>query len=242
MGQKVHPLGFRVGLTQNYQSTWFTNLNNYSNLLFQDHIIRQTIQDYFNKVNLKKNSKTVVNLLNIINIEIKRKFDYTDIIVSIASTKKVLADKSLNNSEINETIISNDLIDKLHASLLKKLISLFQKNNLDCSKLILTIQESSELETNANFIAKCLIDDLENRIPFRRALKNILNIAQKQRDLFGIKIRVSGRLNGIEMARSEWIREGRIPLQTLTANIDYCNDIAHTKYGLLGVKVWVYKK
>ena len=114
--------------------------------------------------------------------------------------------------------------------------------SLHDSKIVLTLKETPQLDLNANFIVKCLADNLENRIPFRRALKNILKSVQKNKQLLGIKIQISGRLNGIEMARSEWVREGRIPLQTLVADIDYCNDIAQTKYGLLGIKVWVYKK
>jgi small subunit ribosomal protein S3 len=135
------------------------------------------------------------------------------------------------------------IVDKLQNSLTKQLLILFKdnKNFIDSSKLVIIIKETENINTNATFITKCLIDDLENRVPFRRALKSIIDISQKQKTLLGIKIKVSGRLNGIEMARSEWVRKGQIPLQTINANIEYYNGVAQTKYGLLGVKVWIYK-
>ena len=238
MGQKVHPLGFRVGITQNYKSKWFIKPNYYSSLLFQDYIIRENILKYFDIVNKSttKNKKSFVDSINITDINITRKFDKIDISIDVVSINNHFFDDSMFNTR--------NIIDKLQKILVKQL-SFISKNNLSILKIpniVINIKEVTNVNTNAVFISKCLIDDLENRIPFRRALKNILDNVQKQKELLGIKIKISGRLNGIEMARSEWVREGRIPLHTMTANIEYYNDVAHTKYGLLGVKVWVYKK
>nr|YP_009240435.1 30S ribosomal protein S3 [Partenskyella glossopodia]BAU62569.1 30S ribosomal protein S3 [Partenskyella glossopodia] len=228
MGQKVHPLGFRVNINKNYHSNWFVKPSNYSLLLFQDHLIRESIYNYFELINNSKNKKNLNDLIVITNIYISRKFDQININISIVS---------LNNEFF-------EIVHKLQKLLTINLMKLVNNNRnfSNSSKISVTLKESSEINVNAIFIAKCLIIDLENRIPFRRALKNIIGVVQKQKELLGIKIRVSGRLNGIEMARSEWVRKGRIPLQTLIANIEYSNDFAHTKYGLLGIKVWIYKR
>ncbi len=242
MGQKVHPLGFRMNVMEDYNSKWFTNLDNYSNYLHQDYIIRQTIMRFFKKLNESKNIKTISDSFNIIDVDISRRFDFVNITTYIASTQKIIVDNKSNiSSLLQDDIISSKIIDKLHSLIIKEL----RNSNIEkvqSSKIVLTLKETPQVDLRANFIAKCLADNLENRMPFRRALKNILKSVQKNKQLSGIKIQISGRLNGIEMARSEWVREGRIPLQTITASIDYCNDIAQTKYGLLGIKVWVYKK
>ena len=243
MGQKVHPLGFRVGLNNQYRSKWFVKPDLYSSLLSQDYLIRQSILNYFETINVPKNKKTLLDAINVTDIVISRKFDQVNILIYIASLNNALYDNSAADSKSYLNTKSISIVDKLQKSLTKQLSVLFkdQSTSFNSSKLIVTINETKDVNTNAIFITKCLIDDLENRVPFRRALKSIIDITQKQKDLLGIKIKVSGRLNGIEMARSEWVREGRIPLQTITANIEYCNDVAHTKYGLLGIKVWVYK-
>ena len=244
MGQKVHPLGFRMGLNNTYRSNWFVRTNFYSSVLFQDYLIRQSILQYFDTINISKNKKILSDSINVTDIIISRKFDQVYVSIFVASLNKSLYSNSSSNSDLNSTVGSMIIVDKLQKSLVKRLVTLFKNNNnfVDSSKLVITIKETNNVNTNAVFIAKCLIDDLENRVPFRRALKSVIDITQKQKDLLGIKIKVSGRLNGIEMARSEWVRKGRIPLQTITANIEYYNDVAQTKYGLLGVKVWIYKE
>jgi small subunit ribosomal protein S3 len=243
MGQKVHPLGFRMGSKNNYRSNWFIQPSFYSNMLFQDYLIRQNIVKYFDTLNTSKNKKVLLDSINITDIRISRKFDQVHISIFIASLNKILYSTSSSKSNLKSTVESMSIVDKLQNSLTKQLLILFKdnKNFIDSSKLVIIIKETENINTNATFITKCLIDDLENRVPFRRALKSIIDISQKQKTLLGIKIKVSGRLNGIEMARSEWVRKGQIPLQTINANIEYYNGVAQTKYGLLGVKVWIYK-
>jgi len=236
MGQKVHPLGFRVSLKENYQSNWFVKPDVYHVLLSQDYVIRQNIYQFFDKLSQLKNKKSLSESLNITDINISRKFDQINICISIAALSSLIESKKINS-----------IITTLQSILIKKLESLsYNKlNYLNSPKIVISVKQSDNANISAIFIARCLINELENRVRFRKALKSIIKSVTKQdkeNKLLGLKIKISGRLNGIEMARSEWIKKGRIPLQTLSANIDYCSDVAKTKYGILGVKVWVCKE
>jgi small subunit ribosomal protein S3 len=232
MGQKVHPLGFRLGVTKNYSSNWFVKPNLYSNFLLEDFLIRQNIEKFF-KLLLVNDT----NSFFITDVKIYRKFNQIEILVNSASTSSLFTTK--NNSQTK-----SEILESLRIFLIKKLKPLYLHSNESkiFPRIIINISECSNVNLNVVFIAKCLILDLENRIPFRRALKRIIRRVQKQEKLFGIKIKISGRLNGIEMARSEWVKKGRIPLQTINADIDYHNDIAKTIYGILGIKIWIYKE
>lgn len=236
MGQKVHPLGFRVGIKKDYQSEWFVKSDSYSLFLSQDYVIRHTIYDFFYKISHFKNKKTLSDSLNITSINISRKFDQINICISVAALSSLVEPKKIGS-----------IIITLQSLLIKKLRFISNKNVnfLNSPKVIINIKQSHDANISAIFIARCLINELENRVRFRKALKSIIKSISRQdkeNKLLGIKIKISGRLNGIEMARSEWIKKGRIPLQTISANIDYCDDIAKTKYGILGVKVWVCKE
>ena len=107
-------------------------------------------------------------------------------------------------------------------------------------QITINIVEVEKVNLNASLIGDLVVKQLEERVAFRRAIREALQAAQED-NVSGIKIQVSGRLNGAEIARSEWIREGRVPLQTLRADIDYCTKEANTIYGVLGVKVWLFK-
>ena len=232
MGQKVHPLGFRLGVTKNYSSNWFAKPNLYSNLLLEDYLIRQNTEKFF-KLLVSNGSASFF----ITDIKIYRKFNQIEILINSASTSSLFNDKNNNQTK-------SEILESLRLFLVKKLKPLYSSSDQSriFPRIIINITECSDINLNVVFITKCLILDLENRIPFRRALKRIIRRVQKQEKLFGIKIRVSGRLNGIEMARSEWVKKGRIPLQTINANIDYYNDVAQTIYGILGIKIWIYKE
>ncbi|AGY61443.1 30S ribosomal protein S3 (plastid) [Lotharella oceanica] len=236
MGQKVHPLGFRVSLNENYQSNWFVKPDIYHILLSQDYVIRQNIYQFFDKISHLKNKKSLSDSLNITDINISRKFDQINICISVAALSPLIESKKINS-----------IITTLQLILIKKLEALSSNklNYLNSPKIVINVKQSDNANISAIFIARCLVNELENRVRFRKALKSIIRSVSKQdkeNKLLGLKIKISGRLNGIEMARSEWIKKGRIPLQTISANIDYCNDIARTKYGILGVKVWVCKE
>ena len=208
MGQKTHPLGFRLGITKSHKSTWYTNLNQYAKILEEDDKIRTYI-------------KTIAKPNNISNVEIYR---------------NGLNDQVQLNIETGKPGI---LVGELGTGLENLLNSL--KKILPASRqLTIKVFEVEKVDLDAQLLAELVAEQLEKRIPFRRAIREALQRAQKQ-NVNGIKIQVSGRLNGAEIARSEWIREGRVPLQTLRADIDYATTEANTIYGVLGIKLWLFK-
>ena len=208
MGQKTHPLGFRLGITQDHKSTWYTNFNQYANVLQEDDKIRT----YLNTI-AKSNS--------ISNVRINRNGLNDQIQLNIETGKPGILVGDLGAGL--ETLLTN----------LKKLLP---KNR----QLTINVFEVEKVDLDASLLADLVAEQLEKRIAFRRAIREALQRAQKQ-NVSGIKIQVSGRLNGAEIARSEWIREGRVPLQTLRADIDYATQEANTIYGVLGIKVWLFK-
>lgn len=208
MGQKTHPLGFRLGITQEHRSSWYANFDQYANFLQEDDQIRT----YLNKL-----SRTA----SISNIQINR--------------------NGLNDQiQINiETGRPGVLVGE-NGSGIKALLSNIKKLLPENRQLTINIVEVEKVNLNASLIADLVVEQLEDRVAFRRAIRKALQSALDD-NVNGIKIQVSGRLNGAEIARSEWIREGRVPLQTLRADIDYATKEARTIYGILGVKVWLFK-
>jgi small subunit ribosomal protein S3 len=204
MGQKTHPLKFRLNTTQEHQSVWYTKFNNYPTLLEQDSIIRQFLFQKFKFDSLS-------------NIYISRTYDYKDIKIEILTAKPW-------------NIISYDL--STLQTQLKQLLNGVNKVNID----LIQIDEPNK---NANIIADYVCDQLAKRVAFKRVMREVIKRAQAE-NVQGLKIQISGRLNGAEMARSEWLKEGRMPLQTLRANIDYASKKSKTIYGIMGVKIWVF--
>jgi len=208
MGQKTHPLGFRLGITQEHKSKWYANFNQYSNILQEDDKIRTYI-DSISKAN------------SIANVRINRNGLNDQIQLNIETGKPGILVGDLGSGL--ETLLAN----------LKKVLP-------SDRQLTINVFEIEKVDLNASLLADLVAEQLEKRIAFRRAIREALQRAQKQ-NVNGIKIQVSGRLNGAEIARSEWIREGRVPLQTLRADIDYATKEANTIYGVLGIKVWLFK-
>ena len=208
MGQKTHPLGFRLGITQDHKSTWYTNFHQYANVLEEDDKIRT----YLNTI-AKSNS--------ISNVRINRNGLNDQIQLTIETGKPGILIGELGAGL--ETLLTN----------VKKLLP-------EERQFTINVLEVEKVDLNASLLANLVAEQLEKRIAFRRAMREALQRAQKQ-NVNGIKIQVSGRLNGAEIARSEWIREGRVPLQTLRADIDYATQEANTIYGVLGIKVWLFK-
>ena len=208
MGQKTHPLGFRLGITQDHKSTWYANFNQYANILQEDDTIRTYL-------------KTISKTNSISNIRINRNGLNDQIQLNIETGKP--------------GILVGDLGVGLE-SLLNNIKKVLPENR----QLTINVFEVEKVDLDASLLANLVAEQLEKRVAFRRAIREALQRAQKQ-NVNGIKIQVSGRLNGAEMARSEWIREGRVPLQTLRADIDYATQEANTIYGVLGIKVWVFK-
>ena len=208
MGQKTHPLGFRLGFTQEQKSTWYAYLNQYANLLKEDDIIRT----YLDKI-----SKSA----SISNVKINRN-SLSDQIQLIIETGRPGALVGNNGLGI-ETLLGD----------IKKILPVNRQ-------LTINIIEVDKINLNASLIGDLVVKQLEERIAFRRAIREAMQIAQEEH-VSGVKIQVSGRLNGAEIARTEWSREGRVPLQTLRAEIDYSVKEANTIYGILGIKVWLFK-
>lgn len=205
MGQKTHPLGFRLGVTQTHRSAWYANLNEYSLLLKEDDKIRTYIQ-------------SLTKMASISNIQINR-------------------DSIGNQIQLNiETGRPGILVGEKGTELKNLLVNL--KKIVPANRQI--ILNIVEVNLSAALLGDFVVKKLESRIAFRTAVRKAIVIAQKA-NVGGIKIQVSGRLNGAEMARTEWIREGRVPLQTLRADIDYASKEAKTIYGILGIKVWLFK-
>ena len=208
MGQKTHPLGFRLGITQEHKSIWYTNFNQYANILEEDNKIRTYI-DSIAKIN------------NISNLKIQRNGLNDQIQLDIETGKPGILIGDLGNG-------------------LEKLLNNIKKLLPPNRQLTIKVFEVEKVDLDATLLAHLVSEQLEKRVAFRRAIREALQRAQKQ-NVNGIKIQVSGRLNGAEIARSEWIREGRVPLQTLRADIDYATTEANTIYGVLGIKVWLFK-
>jgi small subunit ribosomal protein S3 len=208
VGQKTHPLGFRLGITQDHKSTWYADFNQYALLLKEDDQIRT----YFNELS---------KMASIANIQINRNglSDQIHLIIETGRPGVLVGDEGLG--------IENLLIN----------IKKFLPNN---RQITINVVEVEKVNLNASLIAELVVKQLEERVAFKRAIREAMQIARED-NVSGIKIQVSGRLNGAEIARSEWIREGRVPLQTLRADIDYSAKEAHTIYGVLGIKVWLFK-
>ena len=203
MGQKIHPVGFRVGVIFNWQSRWYTKGRQFAENIQEDHHLRTFLKKKLKGAGISK-------------IEIERTMNQIKIVIFTSRPGVVIGKKGVG-------------IDVLTAEIQKE-----TKN-----KLIVNIQEIRKPDADAQLVAENIALQLEKRVSWRRALKKALASAVR-RGVRGIKIRVSGRLDGAEIARSEWYNEKRVPLHTLRANIDYGSATAFTTYGTTGIKVWIY--
>jgi small subunit ribosomal protein S3 len=206
VGQKIHPIGFRLGITQEHRSRWFADSKRYPEILQEDHKIRQYVEEKLNNAGISE-------------IRIERKADQIDLEVHTARPGVVVGRGGSG-------------IENLRTGLQAALGSNRQ--------IRINVIEVARVDADAGLIAEYIAQQLERRVSFRRVVRQAIQRAQRA-DVQGIKIQVSGRLNGAEIARTEWTREGRVPLHTLRADIDYDYRTAKTIYGILGVKVWVFK-
>lgn len=206
MGQKIHPTGFRLGITKDHQSCWYADTKRYPELLQEDRLIRE----YVNKE---------LSNAGISQVRIERKADQIDLAIHTARPGVVVGRGGSG-------------IEKLRTEL-QELVG-------DGRQIRINVIEVPRVDADAALIAEYICQQLERRVSFRRVVRQAIQRAQRA-EVLGIKIQVSGRLNGAEIARTEWVREGRVPLHTLRADIDYSYRTALTIYGILGVKVWVFK-
>lgn len=208
MGQKTHPLGFRLGIVQDHKSSWYTKLNQYSNLLEEDDKIRT----YLSKLTKQASISNIIINRNGLN-------DQIELNIETGRPGALVGNKGLGIQ-----------------ILLKKIKKMLPADR----QITINIIEIEKVNLNASLIGDLVVKQLEDRVAFRRAIREAMQCAREDQ-VSGIKIQVSGRLNGAEIARREWIREGRVPLQTLRADIDYATKEANTIYGVLGIKVWLFK-
>ena len=205
MGQKVNPIGLRLGINKSWTSHWYADPREYADLLHEDLKIRKLLRGMPECKNA-----------DIAEIEIVRHPQRVTIVIHTARPGVIIGVKGAN-------------IEQIGAELQKKFTR----------KVQIKIKEIKRSETNASLVAQNVARQLMNRGSFRKALKQASSSAMKA-GAQGVKIRVSGRLGGAEMSRTEEHKEGRVPLHTLRADIDYGFSEAHTTYGKIGVKVWVY--
>lgn len=204
MGQKIHPTGFRLAVTKNWQSRWYANSKQFPEMLQNDIKVRDFL------------TKKLVN----------------------AAVSKVVIERPAKNAKITIHSARPGVVIGKKGEDIESLRSTLQ--GMMNVPVHLNIEEVRKPELDAALIAQSIAQQLEKRVMFRRAMKRAMQNAMRL-GAKGIKIMSSGRLNGIEIARTEWYREGRVPLHTLRADIDYGVAEALTTYGIIGIKVWVFK-
>nr|YP_009767459.1 ribosomal protein S3 [Hedysarum semenovii]QIS98077.1 ribosomal protein S3 [Hedysarum semenovii]UWV18542.1 ribosomal protein S3 [Hedysarum semenovii] len=214
MGQKINPLGFRLGTTQSHDSIWFAQPTNYSENLKEDKIIRDCIKNY-----IQKTIRISSGVEGIGRIKIKKRIDEIEVIIYMGLPNLLIEDKPRR-------------IEELQMNVQKKV-------NCVNRKLTIAITRIPNAYRDANILAEFIGEQLKNRISFRKAMKKAIELAE-QAGTKGIQVQIAGRIDGKEIARVEWIREGRVPLQTIRAKMDYCAYTVRTIYGVLGIKVWIF--
>ena len=203
MGQKVNPIGFRLGINKTSDSKWYGEAG-YAAWLKEDMNMRELVKKQYKSAGISR-------------VEIERAASKCKVSVHAARPGLIIGKKGVGIEQLK-----NDL----------------QKKSK--SEVFLNIHEVRKPEADAQLISENVCQQLERRVAFRRAMKKAMQTAQKF-GVKGIRVAVSGRLGGAEMSRREWYREGRVPLHTLRADIDYGFSEAHTTYGQIGCKVWLFK-
>mgnify|MGYP001308568158 CR=1 FL=1 len=204
MGQKVHPVGFRLGITSQHTSTWYAEKSDYTKNLLKDIEVREHLE--------KKLSHASVS-----RIDIERTADNARVLIHTARPGIVIGKKGED-------------IDKMREEITNKM----------GIPVTLSIQEIRKPDLDAKLLAESVAQQLERRVMFRRAMKRAVQNAMRQ-GAGGVKIRVAGRLGGADIARAEIQKEGRVPLHTLRADVDYGLAEASTTYGVIGVKAWIFR-
>nr|YP_010624063.1 ribosomal protein S3 [Goniothalamus tamirensis]YP_010624100.1 ribosomal protein S3 [Goniothalamus tamirensis]WBF98349.1 ribosomal protein S3 [Goniothalamus tamirensis]WBF98386.1 ribosomal protein S3 [Goniothalamus tamirensis] len=215
MSQKINPLGLRLGETQKHHSLWFAQSKSYSLGLQEDEKIRNCIKKY-----VQKNGKISSAFVGIAHIEIQKETDLITIIIHVGNPQKLFKENRTQK------------IKELKIDVQKGLNFVNWKLNIAIRKVIKPYRQP-------NFLAEYIALQLKNRVPFRKAMKKAIELS-KQANTKGIQVQLAGRIGGKEIARVEWIREGRVPLQTIRAKIDHCSSTVRTIYGVLGIKIWIF--
>ncbi len=205
MGQKVNPIGFRIGTTKDWKSKWYAGKKQYGKFLHEDLKIRKFIQEKYKQAGIS-------------DILIERLGEKLRIKIIASKPGIVIGRKGTEVEELNKVL---------------QLLS-------DAKEITVNVGEVKRPELDAKLVAEDIALQLERRVSHRRALKRAIDNAMRA-GAKGVKAQVGGRIGGVDLARKEWFMAGRMPLQTIRADIDYGTARASTKYGILGIKVWIYK-
>ena len=205
MGQKVNPIGLRIGITRTWESRWVAKPSEFPKYVYEDYKIRKYIKEKYYHAGIPK-------------IEIERAGTNVRIVIYSARPGIVIGKKGAE-------------IEKIKSELKQK----FKDRDIE-----VVVEEVRRPELEAQLVAENIAQQIEKRVSFRRAMKRAVALVMRY-GAQGVKVECSGRLGGAEIARSEWYRVGRVPLSTLRADIDYGFAVAVTKYGSIGVKVWIFK-
>ncbi|NCO15375.1 30S ribosomal protein S3 [Candidatus Wolfebacteria bacterium CG18_big_fil_WC_8_21_14_2_50_39_7] len=216
MGQKIRPNSFRTGITKGWLTNWFSKKSNFKTLLEEDILIRKIIKEKIGNAGIDK-------------ISIEKTGNNYKIFIKASRPGLIIGRGGKGVEELTKFLENN----------LKKLRK--EKGFLEPISLSLNIEELKRQEVSANVIAQNIAWDLEKRMPYRRTIKKCLDQMLQNKEVQGAKIMVKGRLNGAEIARDQHLEKGKLPLQTLRANIDYGTATAFTTYGTIGIKIWIYK-
>jgi len=211
MGQKVNPIGIRLGITRDWTSKWYASTRNFPSLVYTDFVVRDFLRRKLSEASVSR-------------IQIER--------AGAGRTRKV----NITIHTARPGIVigkKGEDIEKLRAQVAKMM-------QMPLTDVRINISEIRKPELDAQLVAEGIAQQLERRVMFRRAMKRAVTNTMRIGAL-GIKVRVSGRLNGAEIARTEVYREGRVPLHTFRADIDYGLAEAKTTYGVIGVKIWIFK-
>nr|YP_010528680.1 30S ribosomal protein S3 [Grammatophyllum scriptum]UXW65724.1 30S ribosomal protein S3 [Grammatophyllum scriptum]UXW65804.1 30S ribosomal protein S3 [Grammatophyllum scriptum] len=214
MGQKINPLGFRLGTTQSHHSFWFAKSNNFSMGLQEDERIRNCIKDY-----VKENKKISSGFEGIAYIVIQKRIDLIQIIIYIGFPNLFIEGRTR-------------VVEELQMNVQKRFHYVNRKLNIAITRI-------EKPYGQPNILAEYIALQLKNRVSFRKAMKKAIELTE-QTGTKGIQVQIAGRIDGKEIARIEWIREGRVPLQTIRAKIDHCSHTIRTIYGVLGIKIWIF--
>nr|YP_003934291.1 ribosomal protein S3 [Monsonia speciosa]ACH47270.1 ribosomal protein S3 [Monsonia speciosa]ADJ66426.1 ribosomal protein S3 [Monsonia speciosa] len=258
MGQKINPLGFRLGTTQNHHSVWFEKPKNYCESLKEDKKIRDRIKNYIDN----RRSGPMKDLIT--RIQIEKGMDLIKVIIYMGFQELFMGDKPAKTKkgkrkrgqkgkkegeprhikELRVRELKVNVAKALHLNLsgnrgLKKLNvekGLSQSGN---RQLKVVIRNISNPYGDPNILAEFLADQLKNRISFRKAMKRVIELA-KEANTKGVKVQIAGRLGGRDIARVECLLQGRVPLHTIRAKIDFCSTRVQMLYGVLGIKIWIF--
>jgi small subunit ribosomal protein S3 len=212
MPHHVHPYAHRLGILRDWKSRWFADYGQYQEYLKGDVLLREFLTKRLRG-------------MHVADIEMERNDKMWKVVIKTARPGLIIGR-------------SGEGVTKLKAEIMSKLARWKLKHP---KEIKLEIEEIRSPESNAAVVGQMIAEGLEKRMPFKRVIKQMLEKIMANRDVKGARIEISGRLGGADMSRTEWVRSGNIPLQTLRADVDFAREKAYLPYGVIGIQVWIYK-